>query len=91
MEKTLIGISIVSEPYYKEFYKNDILNLSGLLVGGVYSDRSEGLILFPHIEKPEIKGPGRYRLRIFDSKEKNFEVDWYFDIYDESYEELNLK
>lgn len=85
MEKTLIGISMISEPYYNAFYKDDILNFTGLLVGGVYSDRSEGLILFPYIEKPEIKGPGRYRLRIFDSEKKNFEVDWYFDIFEEDY------
>ena len=91
MEKILIGISMIKEPHYTEFYKNDILNLSGLLIGGIYSDRSEGLILFPYIEKPEIKGPGRYKLKIFDNEEKNFEVDWYFDIYDESFEEINNK
>lgn len=82
MAKTLIGISMIKEPYFKEFYKNEIFNLAGLLVGAIYDDYTTGLVLFPYIEKPEITKDGTYRVRIYDSKEKNFEVDWYVNVYD---------
>lgn len=81
MEKNLIGISIIREPYFHYFYENEMLNLAGLLIGYYTEDKKNGLVLFPYIECPKIKGPGEYELKIYESKEKKFKVSWFFNVY----------